>query len=112
MHYAIFLMSIFFYFPQLCGVGKPYLSPEKLRMKHEAIKTASLEKFRSKRKMGGSQISQPYEDKLIEKIKEAYKLFIKRNNSKHNNNNMLYAYGVPVAVAALALLSFAITGRV
>ena len=76
-------------------------------MKHEAIKTASLEEFRSKRKLGSSQFSQIYEDELIRKIEEAYTSFIKRNEGKYSS--ILYTYGPRVAVAATVLLiSFAI----
>lgn len=74
-------------------------------MKHEAIKTASLEEFRSKRKMGSSQISQTYEDELIRKIEEAYESFVKRNESKH----ILYAYRTPAVLATIMVLSYLIS---
>ena len=97
--------TIFFPVPQLCGADKPYLSPEKLKDKHEEIKKTSLEEFRSKRKMGSSQISQTYEDELIRKIEEAYESFVKRNESKH----ILYAYRTPAVLSTIMVLSYLIS---
>ena len=71
-------------------------------MKHETIKAASLEEFRSKRKFGSSQISQTYEDKLVRKIKEAYESFVKCNESKHI---ILCAYPTRAVVAAALVAS-------
>ena len=90
---------------QLCGADKPYLSPEKLKTKHEAIMEESLNEFRSKRKMGSSQISQTYEDELVRKIEEAYESFVKRNESKH----ILYAYRTPAVLATIMVVSYLIS---
>ena len=99
------LLPFSFLVPQLCGADKPYLSPEKLKDKHEEIKKTSLEEFRSKRKMGSSQISQTYEDELIRKIEEAYESFVKRNESKH----ILYAYRTPAVLSTIMVLSYLIS---
>lgn len=90
---------------QLCGADKPYLSPETLKTKHEAIMEASLKEFRSKRKMGSSQISQTYEDELVRKVEEAYESFVKRNESKH----ILYAYRTPAVLSTIMVLSYLIS---
>ena len=99
------LLLISFFCQQLCGADKPYLSPETLKSKHEAIMKASLDEFRSKRKMGSSQVSQSYEDELVRKIEEAYESFVKRNESKH----ILYAYRTPAVLASIMVMSYLIS---
>ena len=86
-------------------MDKPYRFPETLKMKHEAIKAASLEEFRSKRKLGSSQFSQTYEDELITKIENAYTSFTKRNKDKYSKY-ILYTYGPRVASAVGAAAIF------
>ena len=90
---------------QLCGADKPYLSPEKLQEKHKGIMEACITQFRSTRKLGGDLYSERYEKKLEEQIKEAYELFVKRNESKH----ILNAYRTPVVLTLLIVLSYIVS---
>ena len=90
---------------QLCGADKPYLSPEKLQEKHKDIMEACITQFRSTRKLGGGLYSERYEKKLEEQIKEAYELFVKRNESKH----ILNAYRTPVVLTLLIVLSYIVS---
>ena len=90
---------------QLCGADNPYLSPEKLQEKHKEIMEACITQFRSTRKLGGGLYSERYEKKLEEQIKEAYELFVKRNESKH----ILNAYRTPVVLTLLIVLSYIVS---
>ena len=93
-------------------MDKPYRFPKTLKKKHEDIKTASLEEFRSKRKLGSSQFSQTYEDELIRKIENAYTSFAKRNKDKYSKY-LLHTYGPPVvgAVGAAAGAAVIVASR-
>lgn len=66
---------------------------------------ACITQFRSTRKLGGDLYSERYEKKLEEQIKEAYELFVKRNESKH----ILNAYRTPVVLTLLIVLSYIVS---
>ena len=94
-------------------MDKPYRFPKTLKKKHEDIKAASLEEFRSKRKLGSSQFSQTYEGELITKIENAYTSFAKRNEDKYIKY-LLHTYGPPVvgAIGAAASAAVIVASRV
>ena len=48
----------------VCGGSRPYLSTAALEEEHHRIKDKSMELFTSKRKMGGTEFSEKYREKL------------------------------------------------
>ncbi|XP_072016798.1 atlastin-1-like [Amphiura filiformis] len=57
---------------QVCGGDKPYLSPEALLKHHETIKDAAMQLFTATRKMGGTEFSESYADKLLSEMEESF----------------------------------------
>ena len=67
---------------QIVGGNKPFIGQEHLERQHQRCRTAALDAFKSKRKMGGDEFSQTYLEKLISEIEELHENFLKKNNYK------------------------------
>ena len=68
---------------QFCGSDTPYLAPHELEKKHAEAREASLTMFDETRKMGGSEFSKEYLDRLEKEISEAFENFMERNDGKN-----------------------------
>ena len=94
-------VSILFSF-QLCGGDTPYLAPHELEKKHEEAKESSMAMFQGTRKMGGTEFSKEYLDRLIREINEAYENFDKLNDGK----NIFNAARTPAVFFTLVILGY------
>ena len=52
-------------FNQVCGIDKPYLNSSSIEQAHERIRQKCLDHFHMKKKMGGPQFCQAFEEKLM-----------------------------------------------
>ena len=94
-------MHVLFSF-QLCGGDTPYLAPHELEKKHEEAKEASLAMFHGTRKMGGSEFSKEYLDRLLKEINQAFENFEKLNDGK----NIFNAARTPAVFFTLVVLGY------
>lgn len=53
----------------VCGGGKPFLSSNLLETEHLRVKDKAMEHFTGRRKMGGSEFSEKYKERL-EQVKQ------------------------------------------
>jgi len=87
---------------QLCGGDTPYLAPHELEKKHDEAKEASLAMFQGTRKMGGSEFSKEYLDRLLNEINGAFENFEKLNDGK----NIFNAARTPAVFFTLVVLGY------
>ncbi|VDM95599.1 unnamed protein product [Thelazia callipaeda] len=67
----------------VCGGDAPYMSSADLAAEHERCYKEAIHMFKSTRKMGGTEFSEKFLEKLDVDIEEQYESFIKVNNSKN-----------------------------
>lgn len=91
---------------QVCGGDKPYMGPEVLDREHAQIKDRAMDLFHSARKMGGSEFSRTYAEKLEEEIMELYASFVKHNESK----NIFAAARTPAVLFAIMVVCYMVAG--
>lgn len=91
---------------QVCGGDKAYLSPDDLEKNHNQTKEAAINQFREVRKMGGSEYSQEYEDKLLNEMEESYEQYIKHNDSK----NLFNVARTPITLVTTILAMYILSG--
>ena len=91
---------------EICGGNKPYLSTAVLETHHLRIQEKSLDKFDSRRKMGGAEFSHIYRTKLEEDIEESFGHFKQFNESK----NIFKAARTPAVFSALAIIFYILSG--
>lgn len=94
------------YVIQVCGGDKAYLSPDDLEKNHNQTKEAAINQFREVRKMGGSEYSQEYEDKLLNEMEESYEQYIKHNDSK----NLFNVARTPITLVTTILAMYILSG--
>lgn len=87
---------------QLCGGDTPYLAPHELEKKHQQAMETSLAMFHGTRKMGGSEFSQEYAERLKKEIGEAFENFVKLNDGK----NIFNAARTPAVFFTLVVLGY------
>ena len=90
----------------MCGGDKPYIGPELLEREHDRILKAAMQLFHSTRKMGGSEFSQTYADKLEEEAQGMYANFIKHNDSK----NIFAAARTPAVLFVIMVACYLVAG--
>ena len=91
---------------QVCGGDKPYLSPEELEKHHERIKDEAMSIFHETRKMGGSEFSESYADKLVAEMEEAYVQYMKHNEGK----NLFNAARTPITLTTIMVAMYIFSG--
>ncbi|XP_067877806.1 LOW QUALITY PROTEIN: atlastin-3-like [Heterodontus francisci] len=91
---------------ELCGGDKAYLQPRKVRIRHLAYREAAIEKFRAIKKMGGSVMSQRYEDQLEADIEDMLESYLKFNRSK----NFFSIVRTPTAMLLLIVTLHIVSG--
>lgn len=67
----------------ICGGAQPYINPNTLETRHQAIKQDTLDKFDKIPKMGGDEFSVSYREKLEEELDQAFEHFAIQNKSKN-----------------------------
>lgn len=87
---------------QLCGGDSPYLAPHELEKKHQQVMENSLTMFHGTRKMGGSEFSQEYAERLRKEIEEAFGNFVKLNDGK----NIFNAARTPAVFFTLVVMGY------
>lgn len=90
----------------MCGGEKPYIGPDHLEREHNRLKEHCMKLFNSTRKMGGSEFSQAYAERLESEILELYENFIKHNESK----NIFAAARTPAVFFALMVVCYILAG--
>ncbi|ESO10145.1 hypothetical protein HELRODRAFT_73066, partial [Helobdella robusta] len=85
----------------ICGGNRPYVNPEILLSQHVRFKDSAIKMFDTCRKMGGTEFSASYRQKLDKEIAEQYEYLIKHNESK----NVLAAAKTP-AVLFCTIVAF------
>ncbi|XP_063957643.1 atlastin-2-like isoform X2 [Lytechinus pictus] len=91
---------------QVCGGDKPYLSPDELEKKHIQIKEEAVNQFKEVRKMGGTEYSKEYEDRLLAEMEESYEQYIKHNDSK----NLFNVARTPITLVTTILAMYILSG--
>lgn len=91
---------------QICGGEHPYMSSKKLAEEHLKIKDSAVEQFRNTRKMGGTEFSSNYEEKLISELDETFENFRKHNESK----NIFKAFRTPATLFAVTISLYLLSG--
>lgn len=86
----------------LCGGDTPYLAPHELEKKHQQAKETSLAMFQGTRKMGGSEFSKEYLERLLKEIDESFENFVKLNDGK----NIFNAARTPAVFFTLVVLGY------
>lgn len=91
---------------KVCGGDHPYLSSSKLQRRHEKLKERAIETFKNTRKMGGSDFSATYEEKLAIEIDDSFVNFARHNESK----NIFKAFRTPAVLFVLIAVTYLVSG--
>ncbi|GCC42150.1 hypothetical protein chiPu_0026385, partial [Chiloscyllium punctatum] len=91
---------------QLCGGDKAYLSPSKIRERHQVYLEAAIEKFRAIKKMGSQALIMQSEDRLTRDINEMLISYLKFNQSK----NLFSIVRTPSAMLLLIISIHVLSG--
>lgn len=91
---------------EVVGGDKPYIGPQLLEREHNRCKDKAVELFNSARKMGGSEFSQAYMEKLTTEIEELFVNFSKHNDSK----NIFAAARTPAVLFSIMVICYIIAG--
>ncbi|XP_072407357.1 atlastin-2-like [Chiloscyllium punctatum] len=90
----------------LCGGDKAYLSPSKIRERHQVYLEAAIEKFRAIKKMGSQALIMQSEDRLTRDINEMLISYLKFNQSK----NLFSIVRTPSAMLLLIISIHVLSG--
>ncbi|XP_043540442.1 atlastin-2-like [Chiloscyllium plagiosum] len=90
----------------LCGGDKAYLSPSKIRERHQVYLEAAIEKFRATKKMGSQALIMQSEDRLTRDISEMLLTYLKFNQSK----NLFSIVRTPSAMLLLIISMHVLSG--
>lgn len=91
---------------KVCGGDTPYLAPQELERRHDKYKSASLGMFHTTRKMGGTEFSKEFAEKLEADMDDSYLNFVKLNDSK----NIFNAARTPAVFFAMMIVSYIMSG--
>jgi len=90
----------------ICGGDKAYIGPELLEREHERCKDACMKQFMTARKMGGTEFSLTYQEKLETEIMEMYASLMRHNDSK----NIFAAARTPAVLFSIMVICYIISG--
>ena len=82
------------------------MGPEALEQEHKRAIETCLSQFHATRKMGGTEFSQQYAEKLEEEVMELYANFIKHNESK----NIFAAARTPAVMFSVMVICYMLAG--
>ncbi|XP_069750164.1 atlastin-3-like isoform X2 [Narcine bancroftii] len=91
---------------ELCGGDKAYIMPSKLRERHLVYWETAVEKFRSRKKMGGPVLSLRYQQELEADLDEMLESYLKFNHSK----NFFSLVHTPLAMLLVIILMNVLSG--
>uniref|UniRef100_UPI00398E65FB atlastin-2-like isoform X2 n=1 Tax=Pristiophorus japonicus TaxID=55135 RepID=UPI00398E65FB len=91
---------------QMCGGDKPYMAPSKLRERHFVYRETAVEKFGSMKKMGGSRMSERYQQQLEADMDEMLESYLKFNRSK----NFFSIVRTPAAMLLVIIIMQLVSG--
>ena len=89
-----------------CGGDKPYMKPEIMETHHKHLSEKALEKFKSVRKMGGSEFSEQYALQLHDQLTEIYVSYTKQNEAK----NLFHTAKTPLTLFILVIACYLLSG--
>ena len=99
-----------------CGGDKPYMKAEVLETHHKHLSSRAVDKFKSIRKMGGTEFSEQYALQLSEQINDLYVGYHKQNEAKNLFSTaktpltlfilMIVCYFASAACAMLGAITF------
>ncbi|VDN51828.1 unnamed protein product [Dracunculus medinensis] len=87
---------------EVCGGDAPYLSSNDLADHHEHFHHEAIKLFKNARKMGGTEFSFQFLEKLEADIEEQYGSFVKMNNSK----NLFKSMRTPAVLVAFMIFDY------
>lgn len=87
---------------EICGGDSPYLNSETLQREHENCFNAAVQLFKKTRKMGGTEFSIAYLQKLEEDITEQFTYFARANDNK----NLFKSMRTPAVLITLMIMDY------
>ncbi|KAE9556250.1 hypothetical protein FO519_000589 [Halicephalobus sp. NKZ332] len=87
---------------EICGGNAPYLNSETLQREHKHCIDDAIQLFKKTRKMGGTNFSLQYLDRLIEDIDEQFVYFTRANDSK----NLFKSMRTPAVLISLMIIDY------
>nr|CDS33517.2 atlastin 2 [Hymenolepis microstoma] len=92
--------------PQVCGPRKPYVSNKVVDDAHQRCQEKALKEFRRTPKMGGEDVAEGYENKLIQEIEELYMNYKMSNQNK----NTVEHFKTPMVLVVILFIFYFVTG--
>ena len=90
----------------VCGGDKPFLSAEHLEAEHLRARDRAADLFQSRRKMGGEEFSERYQESLLRDVQEQYVQYQGHNDSK----NVFKAARTPSVLLSVSLVFYILSG--
>uniref|UniRef100_A0AC35TWW8 Major sperm protein n=1 Tax=Rhabditophanes sp. KR3021 TaxID=114890 RepID=A0AC35TWW8_9BILA len=87
---------------EICGGGTPYMKTSDLEKEHEKAMAKSIRNFKSTKKMGGTDFSLTFLEKLEEEILVQFESFLKVNASK----NLFKSMKTPAVLVFLLIINY------
>uniref|UniRef100_A0AC35U8V1 GB1/RHD3-type G domain-containing protein n=1 Tax=Rhabditophanes sp. KR3021 TaxID=114890 RepID=A0AC35U8V1_9BILA len=87
---------------EICGGATPYIQTEELEKEHERVKNNAIRIFKNIKKMGGSEYSLSFLEKLEEDILTQWECYLKVNASK----NLFKSMRTPAVLVALLFINY------
>uniref|UniRef100_A0AC34QAN8 GB1/RHD3-type G domain-containing protein n=1 Tax=Panagrolaimus sp. JU765 TaxID=591449 RepID=A0AC34QAN8_9BILA len=86
----------------ICGGGAPYINTETLEKEHQNCLNSAIQCFKKTRKMGGSEFSLKYVEKLENELIEQFGYFAKANENK----NLFKSMRTPAVLTTLIVADY------
>lgn len=89
-----------------CGGDKPFLSSEHLEAEHMRARDRAEDVFKSRRKMGGDEFSEKYQESLMKDVQDQFVQYQGHNDSK----NVFKAARTPSVLLSVSLVFYILSG--
>ncbi|KAI6233894.1 GB1/RHD3-type G domain-containing protein [Aphelenchoides fujianensis] len=86
----------------VCGGDTPYIGTAELEQEHIRCHNDAIRQFKNAKKLGGSELSLQFLEKLEEDITESYQSFVKVNNSK----NLFKSMRTPAVLVCFIVVNY------
>ncbi|CAI4227833.1 unnamed protein product [Auanema sp. JU1783] len=87
---------------EICGGDTPYMSTSELSNEHERCRNEAIREFRNARKMGGTDFSLAFLERLEQDLIESYDKYIKVNNGK----NLFKSMRTPSVLVIIMIIDY------
>ncbi|VUZ56083.1 unnamed protein product [Hymenolepis diminuta] len=91
---------------EVCGPRKPYVANKVVDDAHQRCQEKALKEFRRTPKMGGEDLAEGYEKKLIQEIEELYMNYKMSNQNK----NTVEHFKTPMVLIVMLFMFYFVTG--